>query len=283
MTTNAVTLTSPQELLALVPYLLGFSPSRSVMLLCLRDRRLGLIQRLDLPRPEHAQDVVSALLPALVKEDPDAVILLGFEDQEDESLPALEALTAAMHSQGLRVHDRLVVRAGIWRSMDCSNSRCCPTEGSPVPKPADVSRVAAEFVGQGVAPHPDRDSLAQQVEAGPQAEAVTKAMRSLQESMVDADEHWSIARAELFEAWLRILDTGASAISVEDAALAAVSLLDIEVRDGLWPGSAPAHSAWMSSALRSRTCSAASIMAWVILKHGSSLDCVGGSLALAIP
>jgi hypothetical protein len=40
-------------------------------------------------------------------------------------------------------------------------------------------------------------------------------------------------RAELFAAWPRILDPDASAITVGDAALAAMSLLDIEIRDGL--------------------------------------------------
>jgi hypothetical protein len=39
-----------------VPYLLGFTPANSVVTLCLRNNRLGLTQRLDLPRPEDAHD-----------------------------------------------------------------------------------------------------------------------------------------------------------------------------------------------------------------------------------
>jgi Domain of unknown function (DUF4192) len=45
VTTNAIKLTSPHELLAVVPYLLGFNPTNSIMVLCLRDHRLGLTQR----------------------------------------------------------------------------------------------------------------------------------------------------------------------------------------------------------------------------------------------
>ena len=56
MTTSAIKLTSPHELLAVVPYLLGFNPTHSIMVLCLRDHRLGLTQRLDLPRSENAHD-----------------------------------------------------------------------------------------------------------------------------------------------------------------------------------------------------------------------------------
>ena len=229
MTMNAINLTSPRELLAVVPYLLGFIPANSIMVLCLRDRRLGLAQRLDLPRPEDTDDVASALLPSLITENPDAVILIGFEDNKGESLPALEALTTALHSHSMPIHDRLVVRDGRWRSLDCHNLNCCPAEGSPVPEPADVSGVISEFVGRGVAPRPGRESLARQVEPGPQAATVASLMRSREE----VDGCPAVPRAELFAAWPRILDLDGPDITVEDAALAASSLLDIELRDAL--------------------------------------------------
>ena len=71
MTTHAIKLTSPHELLAVVPYLLGFHPTRSMVLLCLSNNKLGLTQRLDLPRPEDIDGVGSALLPSLITESPD--------------------------------------------------------------------------------------------------------------------------------------------------------------------------------------------------------------------
>jgi Domain of unknown function (DUF4192) len=229
MTTNAIKLTSPQELLAIVPFVLGFHPTNSIMVLCLTDNKLGLTQRLDLPRPENAHDVASALLPSLITENPDRVILIGYEDDKGESLPALEALTTALQSHSMPIHDRLVVRDGRWRSLDCHSPSCCPAEGSPVPEPADVSGVISEFVGQGVSPHPNRDSMARQVEAGPQAAAVAGLIRSKRE----AGERPAVPRAELFAAWPRILDADGPDITVEDAAMAASSLLDIEIRDAL--------------------------------------------------
>ena len=93
MTTNALKLKDPNELLAVIPYLLGFHPTRSLVLVCLSNNRIGLTQRLDLPQDAH--DVASALLPSLITENPDAVILVGYETQAGESLPALEALTTA--------------------------------------------------------------------------------------------------------------------------------------------------------------------------------------------
>ena len=229
MTTSSIKLTSPRDLLAVVPFLLGFHPTNSIMVLCLSNNRLGLTQRLDLPRPENAHDVASALLPSLITENPDAVILLGFEDNKGESLSALEALTTALHSRSMPIHDRLVVTDGRWRSLDCHTLSCCPPEGSPVPEPADVSGVISEFVGRGVAPHRDRESLARQVEPGPQAAAVSKVIRSGEKD----DGCPPIPRAELFAAWPRILDPDGPAITTEDAALAAMSLLDIPIRDAM--------------------------------------------------
>jgi len=231
--TTAITLKSPHELLAIVPFVLGFRPTNSIVVLCLSDHRLGLTQRLDLPRPEHARQVVLALMSSLVVEDPDSVVLIGYENRAGESLPALESLTAALQSRKVEILDRLVVRNGRWRSLDCHNPNCCPPHGSPVPEPEDVPGIVAEFVGQGISPHPDREALARQLEAGPEAVAVAKVLRSRQKAMAKAVGSQEVPRAELFAAWPRILDLEATAISPEDAVFAAMSLLDIEIRDGL--------------------------------------------------
>jgi hypothetical protein len=231
--TTAITLKSPHELLAVVPYLLGFNPTNSIMVLCLSNNRLGLTQRLDLPRPEHARQVVLALMPSLVVEDPDSVVLIGYENHAGDSEPALESLTAALQSLKIEIHDRLVVRNGRWRSLDCDNPACCPLQGSPVPEPEDVPGIVAEFVGQGISPHPDREALSRQLEAGPDAVAVAKVLRSRQKAMAKAVGNQEVPRADLFAAWPRILDPEAKVITAEDAVLAAMSLRDIEIRDGL--------------------------------------------------
>jgi Domain of unknown function (DUF4192) len=231
--TNTINLKSPAELLAVVPYVLGFRPTNSVVVLCLSEHRLGLTQRLDLPRPEHAHQVASALMPSLVAENPDAVVLIAFEDHAGDGLPTLESLSAALHSHQIEVHDRLVVRHGRWRSLDCRNPNCCPPRGSMVPEPEDVPGIVAEFVGQGISPHPDREAMARQLEAGPEAVAVTKVLRSLQKAWAKAVGSQGVPRAELFDPWPRILDPDATTIAPEDAAMASMSLLNKETRDGL--------------------------------------------------
>lgn len=72
-------------------------------MLCLRHHRLGLTQRLDLPCPEHAQHVVSALLPSLVAENPDSVILIGYENHAAHSLVAKRDHLAVRRSRPSRL------------------------------------------------------------------------------------------------------------------------------------------------------------------------------------
>ena len=49
MTAPATTLRSPADLLAVIPRLLGFEPHASIVVLSLRQRRIGLTQRMDVP------------------------------------------------------------------------------------------------------------------------------------------------------------------------------------------------------------------------------------------
>jgi Domain of unknown function (DUF4192) len=233
MVTNAINLRSPHELLAIVPFVLGFRPTSSLVVLCLSHHRLGLTQRLDLPAPEHAHHAVSSLMPSLVAENPEAVVLIGYEDRAGESLPTIETLTKALKSNGVQVHDRIIVRNGRWWSLDCVNPDCCPPQGAEVPEPLDVSGVVAEFIGQGISPHRDREALARQLEAGPDAAVVANVLRSRRKAKAKAVDGPGVPRDELFAPWPRILGSDTASISAEDAAMASMSLLDIEIRDGL--------------------------------------------------
>jgi hypothetical protein len=58
-------------------------------------------------------------------------------------------------------------------------------------------------------------------------------LRSRQKAIAKTVGSQEVPRAELFAAWPRILDPDATTITVEDAVLASMSLLDIEIRDGL--------------------------------------------------
>lgn len=162
---NSMRLRSPGDVVAVLPYQLGYHPHDSLVVVALRDRAVVLVERVDLPTADHADEASRVLIPPLLREEPDAVLLVGYEAREGESRPALEALSLSLDRAGLVVLDRMVVRDGWWFVLDCDLG-CCPPEGSPVPSPAETPAVA-EFVGLGVSPLPGRSSLAAIVAADP--------------------------------------------------------------------------------------------------------------------
>ena len=58
---------------------MGFHPARSVVLIGLRRRRIGLTEGLDLPPPEEAVDVAERMIEPLLRDQPDAALIVGYE------------------------------------------------------------------------------------------------------------------------------------------------------------------------------------------------------------
>jgi hypothetical protein len=164
--TADITLRGPGDVLAVLPYQLGYHPTSCVVAVSLRGRSVGMVARTDLPPDEHVDSVVSALVEPLQRDGATSVILLGYEDVPDASQPALLALVARLEAAHVEVVDVVVVRDGRRYSPVCSEP-CCPPEGIPLPDPADVPAVA-EFVARGRAPLPSRSAVERIVGAEPE-------------------------------------------------------------------------------------------------------------------
>src|SRR4051812_23652847 len=89
----------PGELLAALPYLLGFHPRDSLVVLAFggrSGRRVGLTQRVDLPPPEHVAAVCAAMAGNVLFGRPTGVV--GGDDAEGPRRPPrtdlVEAATA---------------------------------------------------------------------------------------------------------------------------------------------------------------------------------------------
>ncbi|WP_299442231.1 DUF4192 domain-containing protein [uncultured Phycicoccus sp.] len=164
--TTSISLRDCGDVLAVLPYQLGYHPRRSVVLVALHGRRFGLIARVDLPPgPEVPRRMVDAVVGPLRREGAERVIAVGFEDEPDECVPLLLALVEELESHGADVVEVAVVRDGRRYSPTCAEP-CCPPGGVPVPSADEVPGVA-EFVALGVAPLPDRAALDALVAADP--------------------------------------------------------------------------------------------------------------------
>ena len=135
-----ISLSGPADLLTIIPFHLGFQPARSVVVVCFHAKRLGLVARLDLVDGALAPEAAAQTLPTLLDGSPSSVAVVGFEDEQDESLPLLDELVAGLEQRRVIVRERLVVRDGRWRSIGCD---CCPDEGWLHPEQADVPALAS--------------------------------------------------------------------------------------------------------------------------------------------
>ena len=143
------TLTSPHDLLAAIPFLIGYHPENSLVLVALKDDAVGMAMRVDMPT-DIAPESYDLLASHFQREAAEAALLVAYVDTETDPEPVLINTSAALLRAGISIKESLIVSDGRYRSMLCHDSECCPPLGSPIPD-IDSSRIAAEHV---IAGHP---------------------------------------------------------------------------------------------------------------------------------
>lgn len=234
---SAIRVEGPGEILAVLPYQLGFHPRRSLVAVALRGGEIDLVARIDLPPPDQAAQAAHALIDPIAAHRPSALILVGYEPTLAASALCMGVATNLCRAFRMGVRRRLVVRDGQWFDIDCSDPRCCPSVGRPLLPPSEVAAVA-ELVGMGVHALPDRADLGVLVEPTRDAlqDAVAREVADLLRPGASgvaggaATQLRPITRRRAIGAWSRLLREP-SRESANDLAVAATSLLDVRVRD----------------------------------------------------
>jgi hypothetical protein len=159
---SRVRLSSPADILAAVPHLLGFHPARSLVVIGAggpRDRvKLGF--RYDLPDPPHAgiaRPIAEHAAGILAGHRATTVIAVGYGPGRLVT-PLLDVFTAVARQGGLAVRELLRVEDGRYWSYLCQDVNCCPAEG--VPFDPGSHPVTAAMSAAGLAAYPDRAALA---------------------------------------------------------------------------------------------------------------------------
>ncbi len=228
--TTTIRLRGPADIIAILPYHLGYRPSDSLVLVLLDGPRVVLVARVDLP-PDHVDPalVVDELMPPVLREQPDRAVIVGFETRPGHAEPTSTAMRDALLDAGIGDLERLVVRGGRWWCLDGNGCGCRP-EGEPVPSDDRVPAVS-DYVVLGRLPAPSRASLADRLRYAedPVQDARCAALIHELESVRRAPRPLHRRRRRMLEAWGRILGPGGPL--EEDWAWAVVGLLDITVRD----------------------------------------------------
>jgi hypothetical protein len=228
--TTTIRLRGPADIIAVLPYHLGYRPIDSLVLVLLDGPRVVLVARVDLP-PRHVdpQLVVDELLPPVLREQPDRAVIVGFETRAGHAEPTSTAMRDALVAAGITDLERLVVRGGRWWCLDGNGCGCAP-EGEPVPSDDRVPAVS-DYVVLGRLPAPSRAALAERLmyaeDAGQDARCA--ALIHELESVRRSPRRLHRRRHRVLQAWGQVL--GSDTPSEEDWAWAVVGLLDITVRD----------------------------------------------------
>ncbi|WP_406313061.1 DUF4192 domain-containing protein [Streptosporangium sp. NBC_01639] len=148
---------STEDVLGAVPYLVGFHPADSLIVIGLKGSpprgRLHLTVRWDLPLVAPG---LGQIITLLRKERIGQVIVIGYGPGPLVT-PAMDAALTLLRRGDVTIVDALRAENGRYWSFICSRSDCCPADGTPYEQEATM--IAAEAVAHGLVALPDRETL----------------------------------------------------------------------------------------------------------------------------
>jgi Domain of unknown function (DUF4192) len=237
-------ISSPAELIAAVPYLLGFHPSDSVTVVAFRRGRVHFAGRHDLPSPDGDDDdarTAAAHLAAVVaREGTDAAVVIGYGAPEPVT-PAVLRAAEALRRVAVPVFDVLRVTDGRFWSYLCDGDDECPVDGWPCPPEHSAIAAAATYAGHVALP--DREALVAQlapVEGAERAAMVAATARARERLSALADRDAGrldrvlrrSGRAAVRDAERRYRSGGR--LSDDEVAWLGIVLADVAMRDYAW-------------------------------------------------
>jgi len=252
MTTDTqvrVKLRSPADIVDAVPYLVGFEPHASLVVLSLHGPRgqLGLTARIDLPGAKSATACARNFVGYLKRDGAAQAIVVLYPPSDGLVHPSVKplanALTKHLTRARIEVREVLCVCDGRWWSMQCTDAECCPPEGTLIARDA-TSELAVAMTVEGRVVLESREELAHMLDpvGGLAAAAMACAIPRVHEEFaarvfaghkreVVADS-LALFRAAV-EARLDLEARSRPELSVDDAARLIVSLDLWGVRDEL--------------------------------------------------
>ncbi|WP_371618249.1 DUF4192 domain-containing protein [Streptomyces sp. NBC_00454] len=161
-----ITLRSPAELSDALPYMLGFHPTDSLVMVAVHGEggRFGGRLRVGIPEAsaeweDTARQAAECLVGGSTRRGakPDGIVVFLCQDPRgDESgqrvmtrlRPLAQRIRLACGALDVPVLEALCLSAGRYWSYCCPDERCCPAEGSvPAPPGTSVMAAAATFAG----------------------------------------------------------------------------------------------------------------------------------------
>ncbi|MGN9795408.1 DUF4192 domain-containing protein [Streptomyces sp. OZ13] len=264
-----ITLRGPGELADALPYMMGFHPTDSIVLVALHgsNGRFGGRLRLGIPRaPREWEPVAAQLAECLIRGSgrrgprPDGIVVFLCQDPVGDETgdrvmerlrPLAQRLRTACGGLDVPVYEALCISDGRFWSYCCPDARCCPPDGTPLALPGtSVMAAAAAYAGVRVrgslrdmerrfAPPPGPATEKQVRALDAAGAALTSRILDAQGRQEVAEETIALARLlleRMAEAPRADVDPAADAeddrlVSDDEAAAVILGLQDRETRD----------------------------------------------------
>ena len=235
------TLTSPHDLLAAIPFLIGYHPTDSIVIVSLKDDCVGMAMRVDYPSIDavNSPGAYDALIFHLVREGAQGALVVAYvpEGRKDGE-EILANISTSLSQAEIPTRESLLISNGRWRSVLCGDFECCPPYGNELPE-ISSSRVAVEQVAEGrPMPYGNREGMADSISSLPLS---NDAEFTAQVAGAHIDSECENPQPAQREGALAVLDLASRFIAASlgrdiagDQKLAAKvlgSLTDIQVRD----------------------------------------------------
>ena len=226
------TLTSPHDLLSAIPFVVGFKPDNSIILISVKEDSVSMAMRIDFP-PSLDESQINQLISHLKRDSAEAILAVFYTPSFDpESQAVISQLMKAFDEHHLTLRESLVVTNNRWRSLLCDDRGCCPEEGSPLPE-LQNSRIAVEQVALGKPlPFENMDELVASLSALPEDQELLLHISEI--TPIDYQSDPTPAQREGAEAVIDFMaDFQADGLCRDKKlmALVLVRLLDLQVRD----------------------------------------------------
>jgi hypothetical protein len=248
--TSLLRLRTPTDLVEAIPYLLGFHPTESLVVVFLhgsRDR-VGVTLRYELPCIGAVGALAHEVAAHAAMHGPDRLVFLIFTDQPRVAAglpewPLVSELLAALGQDAVVVADAFYVSGGRWWSYLCVDPHCCPPEGHALPAASAASELAAAAARAGLIALPDRAAVGRMLEP-----VDGRAQENMEQALADAEGSFigAVAAAGGVPAWRaamqakiwRVLERmptdGDRLVTDAECAEILVALSDIPIRDACW-------------------------------------------------
>lgn len=222
---------NPADIITTVPYLLGFTPSESLVAVELRGprKRFGPILRYDIVTDGEAHDAVLPHVLAVARRDGwRRVLVIAFTADPESCGEAALALVQAFEAMGVEVEDAFCTTGERWWCYTCTDERCCPASGRQLD--ASTTHGAAEAVLAGLTAAPSREALRERFEPAGDAERseVARCVATLR-------RRWSrLGRTPDADGLVRLVRAHRSRVGELtgfDHAMLALAVQDVVVRD----------------------------------------------------